>query len=556
MSMFILVYDILATTHTISSISSSYFLFFAKFWWRLLQAYTTTAIMYVPNKYAVIKRTGNKKKVLHLWIWIRESPKWWLLMIVNGWASQLIRNLNAAIFYAEENDFELVIHGVVYAEQVSRREVHQSGAWGELLKQLLYFKKAHNGSGYVASGDKLCVMTTEYLRLGEFVDEVNVMIDMIETIAVNGINVCVIALKEFDLNRHRCLEAWRDLEDKLRALAENASNRNPGKLVEINPRKQKERDDVEDDAREIEKHLREHNSLSEAYQQNIKFYRPKKVSVDKKDGIEKLTKSFIEAQKQIGTCDELNQQKVEEAVSLMTGNVYGNGNIEILESTAGGFDVAMYFRSSTSIGDKVSIELEDGGTFDLPLEQFANNMAMLRQLHRQGEEIRVCVFYDYKRSRDSLCNPEFAQFLHGVCHQQFSSAIVTQWNRISTHLAAFDVVEHICRTRGTNLLFSEEIGQEQREIAIAESNRRALQRQFVEEFKRTMNEIRDDENDETKKQISLRYLKIANRNCSKNEKDELINLLRDNGLNDEFIKELCEAGALALDEDSLQSEDQ
>ena len=501
--------------------------------------------MYVPNKYAVIKRTGNKKKVLHLWIWIRESPKWWLMMIRNGWASQLIRNLNAATFYAEENGFELVIHGVVYAEQVSRKKVDQSSAWGELLKQLIYFKKEHNGSGYVASGDKLCVMTTEYLRLGESVDDVNDMIGIIEAIAVNGINVSVITLKEFDLNRQRCLEASRVLEDKLRNLADNASQNDPAKLVGIDPQKQKERDDVKREAKKIEEHLRKHNCLPpESTQQNIKFYRPKAADV------EKLTKTFIEAQKEIGKCEVLNHQEVKDAVSLIEGAVCGN--MQLLKSSTGALDVAMYFRSSwgTSV-DKVSIELEDGGgKFDGPLQQFAHNMAMLRQLQQQGEEIRVAVFYDDQKSRDSRCNPEFALFLHGVLSQQFSTGIVSQWNRISTHLAAFDVLQELCSTRKVSLLFSKEIGQNPREVAIAESNRRELQREFFEEFKRTMNEIRG-ENNEMKKQISLQYLKFANENIPACDKDELIKHLRDNGLNKDFIKELDEAGALAsLDADS------
>ena len=291
---------------------------------------------------------------------------------------------------------------------------------------------------------------------------------------------------------------------------------------------------MERDATVIENHLREHKSLPEADQQNIKFYRPKK------DDVKEVINGFTEAQEQIGDCEVLNQQKVEEAVSL----IVGNGNIEILKST-GGFDVAMYFRSShcTSV-DKVSIDLEDGGKFDAPLDQFAHNMAIIRQLRRQGREIRITLFYDDQRSRDSWCNPEFALFLHGVLSQQFSSAVVSQWNRISTHLAAFDILLEICSTRGTSLFFSKEIGQDQREVAIAESKRRERQREFVKMFNIRMDEIRDANGEETK-QISLQFLKIGMKRFAMEDKDELIEVLRESGLNDDFIKELDETAKLA-----------
>ena len=496
-------------------------------------------IYYVPNKYAVIKRTGNKKKVLHVWIWIRESPKWWLLMILNGWASQLKRNLIAAIRYAEENDFELVIHGVFYAEQVSRREVHESIPFADLLVKLMHFRLDHESSGYVASGDKLWLLTTEYLRFGEDPIKVGGMCDIIEKICVNGVYIRVVTLKEFELNRDSCLLAWRELEDNLRDLAENASNRDPAKLVPIDQRKKKEREDVERDATEIENHLREHNSLPEADQQNTKFYRSKKVD------IEKLTKRFIEAQEQIGKSEKLNHQKVKDAVSSIWGDV--NSNMQLLKSPTGGMDIAMYFRSShgTSV-DKATIELEDGGgTYDLPLQQFAHNMAMIRQLQRQDEEIRVWVFYDDQRSRDSLCNPEFCLFLHGVLSQHFSSAVVSQWNRISTHLEAFDILQELCSTREVSLLFSKEIGQDSREVAITENKRRDLQREFVARFNKRMDEIRDGMADESKKQISLQYLKIGMKQFATEDKDELIEFLRESGLNDDFIKELDETAKLA-----------
>ena len=509
----------------------------------------------VRNKHAIsIKRSG-KKKMLHLWIWIRESPKWWLLMIQNGWASQLMRILTAAQRYADENDLQLVVHGVVYAEQVSRRDVLGSEAFGKLINELMGFTSDVEQGRYpdFTSGDKLWVMCTEYLRFGEVPTEVKWMIDSIELIGVSGVKFRVVTLEEFGLDRDSCMEALKELFESLRALAENASHRNTGKQVKIAPQKKKERADVERDAREIEKHLREHKSLPKAIQQNIKFYR------SNEDDVKKLITGYKKAQKQIGESKQLDTKKVKEAVSLIERDVYGD--MQLLKSQTGGIDVAFYFRLSSSgegdtTSEKVPINLQDGGgTFDVPLKQLAHNTAMLRQLYNQqwqNEEIRVAVFFDNKKSRDSLCNAEFGLFLHGVFHQQFSSAIVTQWNRISTHLPAHDLVEHICRTRGTSLLFSEEIGQTSREVAIAESNRRGQQREFVERFKKRMEKIRDRK-DETEKQTSLQYLTIGRNNYTKEEKNEFIKRLKGYGLNEDFITELEETAKKtfgSLDEDS------
>ena len=484
----------------------------------------------VKNKHAIsIKRSG-KKKMLHLWIWIRESPKWWLLMIQNGWASQLMRILTAAQRYAEDNNFQLVVHGVVYAEQVSRREVLESTAFGKLLNDLMDFQLDVELGHYTDfnSGDKLWVMCTEYLRFGEDPAKVKWMLERIEEIGVNGVNVDVVTLKEFDLDREPCLEAWKELTDNLGTLAENASHTKTGKQVEIDSKKKKEREEVEREAEKIEEHLRKHNCLPpESTQQNIKFYRPKAADV------EKLTKTFIEAQKEIGKCDVLNHQEVKDAVSLIEGAV--SGNVQLLKSSTGGLDTAFYFRSSHGKSvDKVSIELEDGGgKSDAPLQQFAYNMAMLRQLvQRQDEEIRVIVFYDDQKSRDSRCNPEFASFLHGVLSQQFSIGIISQWNRISTHLAAFDLLQELCSTREVSLLFPKEIGQDQREIAFTESTRRDLQRQIVESFNERMDGRRNG--------ISNEYFTIGQKNYTKEEKNEFIENLEGYGLNEDFMNELKE----------------
>ena len=159
-------------------------------------------------------------------------------MILNGWASQLRRNLIAAIRYADENNFELVIHGVFYAEQVSRREVHESIPFAHLLKELMHFRLDHESSGYVASGDKLWLLTTEYLRLGDDPNKVGRMCDIIEKICVNGVYIRVVTLKEFELKRDQCLGAWRELEDNLRDLTDSASRNNPAKLVPIEAEKE------------------------------------------------------------------------------------------------------------------------------------------------------------------------------------------------------------------------------------------------------------------------------------------------------------------------------
>ena len=479
-------------------------------------------------------RAANKKiKILHVWIWIRESPKLLELLILNGWASQLIRNIAAARLYAQQNNFHLVIHGVYYAEEVQRKVVHkESDAFGSLLNDLCDFSvEFNNDDEIVAAGDELKVITTEHLRLGEITEEVQKMINRIESedVAVNGKRYQVVAWKEYGVDRTKSLKAFEEMTNNYRLLAKSASQVNPGKDVKINPAKEEERKAVKKRAAEIEKHCREKGTLPG----DLRITFRRRTTKDVKDFI----KQYSEAQKEM----EQSSKTADGAVSSMLKSLYGNPT---LSASPTGKAANIYMRTSPStISSMIWIDITDGERMQVPLYQLCLIIAMLEtQLGEHDGNMDVYIYYDHHQSREGLCNPEFGLFADSIFRQQVSLAVATKSNRVSSHLESFLLLQRICNEAGTKLLFAQQIGQDYEEIAIAEDKRRERQRDIIELFNEQMNILRNKLGYDDRER-SLKFLSIARGYYSKSDKDHVIRILRESGFNDDFFDALHERDA-------------
>ena len=479
-----------------------------------------------------IRGAAEKKiKILHVWIWIRESPKLLVLLILNGWASQLIRNIAAAQHYARRNGFHLVIHGVYYAEEVHRKKVDGAGVWGRLLLDLLNFKREANGDDVIVDADdELWVITTELLRLHEELDCVKDMVGTIEDeeAAVNGKCYQVVTLKEFRVDRTEALKAFEEMMKNYRLLAKSASQVNPGIEVTIEPDKMEERTAVEVRAAELVKHCRDKGTLPGGLGISFRRSAPK----DVKDFIEQYSKAQEEMEK--------GSIHADGAISSILDIVYGNPTLSVSPT---GTAADIYMRTSPStVASMIWIDTTDGESMQLPLYQLCHIIAMLEKKLRelkQGGDIEVNVFYDHHKSRDELCNPQFALLADSIFRGQVSLAIATKSNRVSSHLESFDLLQYICEETQTELLFAQQIGQDDRQIAVRENGRRGRQRNIIEVFNdrmnRSRNKLKYDDRD-----ISIRFLSIGCGTYSKSDKDSVISILRASGLNQAFIDSLDE----------------
>ena len=451
-------------------------------------------------------------------------------MLANGWASQLIRNIFAAQLYAQQNNFHLVIHGVYYAEGVKRSEVHKSDAWINLLRDLGAFRNKATDID-VTADDEMMLITTELLRFGDNSRRVKEMTDLIERLVINGKSVQVFTLKEVGIDRMEALQIWTEMANSSKSLGETVSHKDAGKDVKIDPAKKKERKEVEDRAAEIVKHCRKEDSLPDDLEISFRLPTPKDVKV--------LIDQYFEAQKEM----KQGSKSADDAISSILNSLDVNPT---LSASSTGRAITMYMRTSESTArSMIWIDVTDSQgnphRIQVPRYQLCHNIALLeKQLvgRKQGGKVDVIIYYDHFQSRDEeRCNHQFALLADSIFRKQVALAVTTKSNRVSSHLHSIQLLQCVCAKTGTELFFSQQIGQNDYDVATAEDKRRGERQGINDCFNKKTNILRNRLEHEERER-SLEFLSIACGLYFESDKKTVIGILRANGFNDQFIQAL------------------